>query len=126
MSTVARPATTTTPAARQLNSLGGSHSRRSYRRLQSPKSATHYWPTAVAPTVVLLGDQLAKTRLNDLTVALKPAIIYEWIRVFTRPLHRLLTLNHEITDSIRRQVSIFDSVLRMHRLCGQVFSGAAV
>lgn len=76
MSTVARLATITTPAATQLNSQGGSHSRRSYRRPQSPKSATQYWPTAVAFTVVQLGDQLAKTRLNDLTKALKPAIIY--------------------------------------------------
>lgn len=126
MSTVARLATTTALVARQLNSLSGSHSRRSYRRLQSPKSASHYWPTAVAPTEMLLGDQLAKTRLNDLTVALKPVLISKWILVFTSPLHRLLTLNHEITDSVRRQVSVFDSVLRSHRLCGQVFCGAAV
>jgi len=33
----------------------------------------------------------------------------------TRPFHRLSTLAHEISDSIRRQVSAYNSVPRMHR-----------
>ena len=69
----------------------------------------------MAPNVVLLDDRLAKIRLHDFTVALKPALIFEYRRVLTRPLHRLSTLVHEISDSIRKQVSAYNSVPHMHR-----------